>query len=614
MKKMHTAWHLLLLSLLLVGLVTVLAACNGSEPAPTGTATATEEQTPTTAEPSAPVKPTYTADTTVFESFEDMRDNLSLYRDQIPCVRSTKGYYAAGDGGAATYSIVSAKPTGAFEKLGSGVWATLVLDEENPQVNPQQFGAKGDGVINDTTAFARALNFASQNGVTLVLPNGKDYYNAQPVVLENIKIHSDGGKISYHGLAANAPAVDVRNNVTITGTLNVWAIDNSHSTGNHGGRCGVGIGDYGTGAGYSNIHIEHLVVTGGIPGGNAVFVTGDSHDITIDRITVPSGTKYWRGFLAHWGNANDHWPEDGVYQHKENWKPTKHPYDIHLGVVDCTDFRHVGSGADNDKGAVVISAGYDITVDEVKMENSAHTVVIIVGDLMFEYADPAIKAHGMRNIKFGKITSTNSRNAAIFASGTTRYTQNADAKIQLEIGEADVSPSLSNKYLMNHFTGLQSLKIGTLTVRNAVQQAVYIGDGCKNVEIETINAIDCWAQALKVNYSETNLRVHHVKVGTINATRSGRNSENCCVQAPLVTDLQIGTVNLDGCTYKAVLAVTNESFDVTVDSVVAKDSSLSAIVYAEKAVSAENNVSVGTVTGTNAPMTLGTCVLVSKKD
>lgn len=77
----------------------------------------------------------------------------------------TGGYYTKGDGGGATYKRVAAQPAhnGKFQSK-DGAWWEL---SANP-VNVRMFGAKGDGVADDTNAFTYALAFAN----TIFVPNG----------------------------------------------------------------------------------------------------------------------------------------------------------------------------------------------------------------------------------------------------------------------------------------------------------------------------------------------------------------------------------------------------------------------------------------------------------
>lgn len=79
----------------------------------------------------------------------------------------TLGYYARGDEGGATYYITDTEQEGVYhETLDSGLYANIVTDGV---VNVKQFGAKGDGTTNDTTAISNAIDHAKE-GNLIVFP------------------------------------------------------------------------------------------------------------------------------------------------------------------------------------------------------------------------------------------------------------------------------------------------------------------------------------------------------------------------------------------------------------------------------------------------------------
>lgn len=81
----------------------------------------------------------------------------------------TAGYYAVNDGGAALYYIMGSAPIDDYyETLQNGLIAVLIVGNS---VSPEQFGAKGDGVTDDRSAFNTALSFCPN----LCLTHGKVY-------------------------------------------------------------------------------------------------------------------------------------------------------------------------------------------------------------------------------------------------------------------------------------------------------------------------------------------------------------------------------------------------------------------------------------------------------
>lgn len=130
--------------------------------------------------------PGQTKDATTKEYVDNLIDSLSVAADRyvvfdtvaamvaadLPAGYNTRtlGYHDINDGGAGTYSI-RGKVAGETENGGS----VIFLDNENVAelitdgtVNVKQFGAKGDGVTDDTTALTNAIN----SGYAVYIPKG----------------------------------------------------------------------------------------------------------------------------------------------------------------------------------------------------------------------------------------------------------------------------------------------------------------------------------------------------------------------------------------------------------------------------------------------------------
>lgn len=111
---------------------------------------------------------------------------------------STKGYYAAADGGAGTYYWVSNQTStnkGAkIASASSGSWV-LLADE----FNVKQWGAKGDGSTDDSVAINAAITYAGTQGInrSVYIPRG-EFRIGSPIYIRGSDI-----KLRVHGHVKN---------------------------------------------------------------------------------------------------------------------------------------------------------------------------------------------------------------------------------------------------------------------------------------------------------------------------------------------------------------------------------------------------------------------------
>lgn len=91
--------------------------------------------------------------TWTFDNVAEMQTATNLIAGSFA---KTAGYYTVSDGGSAFYYITDVEPSEYHETLGGGLYAELII---NDKVNVRQFGAKGDGTTDDTTAIQSAINY-----------------------------------------------------------------------------------------------------------------------------------------------------------------------------------------------------------------------------------------------------------------------------------------------------------------------------------------------------------------------------------------------------------------------------------------------------------------------
>ena len=141
-----------------------------------------------------------------FDTIADLR--LKIGSEKEPTAQ-TSGYYAAGDGGGNRFYWDGT--SGATDNGGTVIKPTFVsgagrwLAIDAYTINVRQFGAKGDGSIDDTTAIQAAINAAY--GKTLYIPSGQYYLNtvtnsALLSIAGRIKIVADFGAAFVYGSAA----------------------------------------------------------------------------------------------------------------------------------------------------------------------------------------------------------------------------------------------------------------------------------------------------------------------------------------------------------------------------------------------------------------------------
>ena len=558
----------------------------------------------------------YSTDTEVFNTFADLKNNVSLYVLQAPCVRSIKGYYAANDGGAGSYNIVTEKPALGGQQLSDGLWA--VPNTQSGEVNVKLFGAKGDAATDDTAIIAEAVSFASQNNVTLVLPQAT-YKTMSPTVLENVTVRSENAKISFHGMDVSKPAVDVRNNVTVTGTLNIWFIAGT----GHGGRCGLGIGNYNTGAGYSNIKIENVVITGGHSNCNGLFITGDSHNIDIGTVTIPDDGQnlIGRGVLLHWGNANDHYvpenPSDDpnvntsetaggkYYAHKPGWATSKHPHDVRFGTVNCTNLSESGEGAFH------IAAAYNVTVENLIVNEAQKALCITGGDIGYEYADESVKAHKQCGLKFGNVTATNIRKTGVEVISYAIYMKTISVDTEIEITSASITGNGSATNGMS-LQQLEKATLGNITLKNFGNAGLYLDRSIKTVTVNTLTVDNCGKMA--INSVATYGVNQSLTVGTLNVKNMG-SSTTAMIHIAAIGTIQIETLNTTNVTSRFLLRFTGNATGATISTKtdLSGVSSLEALVNIDSGYRVTNGVKLTKVTGVSSSVTdksgYGTCTV-----
>jgi len=119
--------------------------------------------------------------TWTFDSVADMQAATNLSAGSYA---KTIGYYEPDDGGASMYYIDDDNAVadgGSVINLSSGLKAHLVVIEDMVSVN--QFGAKGDGTTDDTTAISNALKFRKDDYIKIIFDKSSTYVAAGEIFI-----------------------------------------------------------------------------------------------------------------------------------------------------------------------------------------------------------------------------------------------------------------------------------------------------------------------------------------------------------------------------------------------------------------------------------------------
>ena len=127
-----------------------------------------------------------------YDTVADMKSSENLVNGSYA---RTLGYYAKDDKGGALYKIVQGEYTddgGSYIELDSGLFAELIT---NGYLNVKQFGAKGDGETDDTSAIQNALAYAGNGESVVVFESGTYLVSQNLNIYSNTSVNLNGAKI-----------------------------------------------------------------------------------------------------------------------------------------------------------------------------------------------------------------------------------------------------------------------------------------------------------------------------------------------------------------------------------------------------------------------------------
>lgn len=133
--------------------------------------------------------------TKVYDTYNDMIFDAYTFTNGMKL--KTMGYHFINDGGGAEYVVTNVQSDTKYQvSIGTNLWVELI----NPiEITPEIFGAYGDGVHNDTTAFQEALDYNYET------TNTRNYYPTfkscgnKKYLLDEITIQGHNRNIYFNG-------------------------------------------------------------------------------------------------------------------------------------------------------------------------------------------------------------------------------------------------------------------------------------------------------------------------------------------------------------------------------------------------------------------------------
>ena len=108
---------------------------------------------------------------------EMINDNSIKNGDYV----KTKGYHSENDNGESFY-IISETKSDIYITLNNGLYANLEINDST--IRPEQLGAYGDNIHDDSEAIQNCINYSS-NLKLFILFNNKQYKTTKPLILKN---------------------------------------------------------------------------------------------------------------------------------------------------------------------------------------------------------------------------------------------------------------------------------------------------------------------------------------------------------------------------------------------------------------------------------------------
>jgi hypothetical protein len=265
-----------------------------------------------------------------------------------------------------------------FLQAGTGAVPRTVQAKLREYLSPEDFGAVGNGIADDSAAWQNCLTASA--GRAVAAHSGKTYLCLNELLVPpNTTVDLQGSRVNFnvtgskYGFKMGGYTTIRNGRIDHTNTTNEPGVNGSF-------RSCVTVGSFnaGPGTGDNNVLIEHLEMHTLRPTGQCVSIYSDSSNITIRNCLIYNDSTAKNGIALHWSTDNGGAPPSG----------TRHPQFVTIENTVCADF---------DVG-VYMSAAFAVAIRGCRFFDCDKGVECYRGDYSNAYApasDAAAVAKGI---------------------------------------------------------------------------------------------------------------------------------------------------------------------------------------------------------------------------